>query len=110
MSKPDRSEPAAPAVVAPFERPVGRPAPTRYYLRYLCDSYTLADAFRPQPGWGEKGYFVEADKLGEHTDEDVIRAAQETAPPGYWLQHIEAIGGEPRRRDVFKKGVPLRRA
>lgn len=25
MSKPDRSEPAAPAVVAPFERPVGRP-------------------------------------------------------------------------------------
>ena len=25
MSKPDRSEPMAPAVVAPFERPVGRP-------------------------------------------------------------------------------------
>lgn len=29
MSKPDRSEPAAPAVVAPFERPVGRLAPER---------------------------------------------------------------------------------
>lgn len=32
MSKPDRSEPAAPAVVAPFERPVGRPAPERATL------------------------------------------------------------------------------
>ena len=98
------------AGTGPLERPVGRPVPTRYYLRYLCDGYTLADAFRPQPGWGAKGYTVEADKLGEHTDEDVIRAAQETAPPGYWLQHIEAIGGEPHRRDVFKKSAPLRRA
>lgn len=98
------------AGTGPLERPVGRPAPTRYYLRYLCDGYTLADAFRPQPGWGSKGYTVEADNLGEHTDEEVIRAAQETAPAGYWLQHIEAIGGEPNRRDVFKQGVPLRRA
>ena len=89
------------------ERPVGRPAPTRYYLRYLCDGYILADAFRPQPGWGSKGYFVEAAALGEHTDADIIRCAAETAPPGYWLQHIEAIGGDPWRRDVFMKSVPL---
>ena len=93
----------------PLERPVGRPVPTRYYLRYLCDGYTLADALRPHPGWGSKGYTVEAALLGEHGDEDVIRAAQEMAPPGYWLQHVEAIGGEPHRRDVFKQAVPLRR-
>lgn len=29
MNNPDQSEPAAPAVVAPFERPVGRQAPER---------------------------------------------------------------------------------
>lgn len=82
----------------------------RYYLRYLCDSYILADAFRPSPHWGAKRYTVEAAALGEHTDEDVIRAAQESAPSGYWLQHVEAIGGEPPVRDVFKRAVPLSRS
>jgi hypothetical protein len=53
-----------------------------------------------------EGYTVQADALGDHTDADVIRAAQETAPVGYWLQHVEAIGGDPHRRDVFKKAVP----
>lgn len=98
------------AGVVPVDATVGRPEPKRatfYRMRYLRDSYTLADAFRPQPGWGSKVYTAEAAALGEHTDQDVIRAAQETAPPGYWLQHIEAIGGHPHRRDVFKKSVPL---
>ena len=109
MTKPDQRETAAHAVGSPLDCVVGRPVPKRYYLRYLCDDYTLADAFRPQPGWGAKGYTVEATSLGEHTDQDIIRCAQETAPPGYWLQHIEAIGGEPHRRDVFKIAVPLRK-
>lgn len=41
MSKPDRSEPAAPAVVAPFERPVGRLAPKRKPgpRRYVVDDH-----------------------------------------------------------------------
>lgn len=81
----------------------------RYCLRYLCDGYIMADALRPTPGWGSKGYTVDAAQLGEHTDEDLIRCAKETAPPGYWLQHIEAIGGDPRVRDVFKKAAPWSR-
>lgn len=81
-----------------------------YRLRYLCDGYTVADAFRPVPGWGTKGYTVQADALGEHTDADVIQAARETAPRGYWLQHVEAIGGDPWRRDLFKKAVPWSRS
>ncbi len=94
-----------PAPLGQVERGVGRPAPERYVVRYLRDDYTLADAFRPDWSWGSKGYVVEAAKLGEHTDEDLIRIAHQTAPQGYWLQHIEAIGGEPHRRDVFKKSV-----
>lgn len=90
-----------------FKQPVGRLDPTRYSLRYLCNGYTLADAFRPQLGWGAKGYTVEASALDEHTDADVIQAAQETAPNGYWLHHIEAIGGDPHVRDVYSKSVPL---
>ncbi len=109
MSKTDRSETAAPAVGPQVERPVRRPAPKRaaqYRLRYLCDSYTLADAFRPQPGWGSRGYTVDAAALGEHTDADVVDAALQTAPQGYWLQRVEAIGGEPHIRTVWSKPVP----
>jgi hypothetical protein len=97
------------ADAGPVDCKVGRLEPARaamYRLRYLCDGYIVADAFRPVPGWGAKGYTVQADALGDHTDADVIRAAQETAPVGYWLQHVEAIGGDPHRRDVFKKAVP----
>ena len=79
-----------------------------YYVRYLCNGYTLADAFRPQPAWGVRTSKVKAAPLGEHTDDDIINAAKETAPDGYWLQHIEAIGGDPHVRDVFKKAVPWR--
>ena len=99
-----------PAGGSPVERGVGRLVTERaiqYRMRYLCNGYILADAFRPHPGWGSKGYTVDAARLGEHTDDDLIRVAQETAPPGFWLHHIEAIGGEPHVRQVFKKGVPL---
>lgn len=79
----------------------------QYRLRYLIDSYIVADAFRPQPGWGSKVYTADANRLGEHTDEDLIRVAQETAPPGYWLQSVEAIGGKPHIRVVWGKSVPF---
>ena len=36
MSEPDQDEPAAPAVVAPFERPVGRLQPEREYVGVRC--------------------------------------------------------------------------
>lgn len=87
-------------------RPVVQPVPERYVVHYVRDDYVVADAFRPDWSWGKKGYVVKVADLGEHTDDDVIRAAQQTAPQGYWLQWIEAIGGEPHRRDVFKKAVP----
>ena len=54
-----------------------------------------------------RAYLATDYRLG-HTDDDIINAAKETAPDGYWLQHIEAIGGDPHVRDVFKKAVPWR--
>lgn len=79
-----------------------------YDARYLVDDYTLADAFRPQPGWGSKTSRVCADGWPEHTDEEVIDAARRSAPTGYWLQSIEAIGGEPHIRVLLAVPVPLR--
>lgn len=99
-----------PADEGRLEPGVGRLEPERsiqYRIRYLCNRYILADAFRPYPGWGCKGYTADAACLGEHNDDDLIRVANETAPPGFWLHHIEAIGGDPHVRQVFKKGVPL---
>lgn len=109
MTQPNTTDPASRGESA-LERGVGRPVPERYYMRYLCDGYILADAFRPTPGWGSKGYHVEADKLPPHTDAEIVRCAQESCPPGYWLQHVEAIGGPRGRRDLFKKAVPWSRS
>ena len=79
----------------------------RYYLRYLCDGYTLADAFRPQPNWGAKCYTVDGDQLGAHTDINLIEAAKRSAPAGYWLNRIETFGGPDHGRVVFKKAVTV---
>lgn len=77
---------------------------SRYIVRYLRDGYVLADAFRPQPNWGEKSFSVSANDLPPHTDGDLIAMAQDTAPDGYWLQRITAFeGGE---RVVYSKQVP----
>lgn len=79
--------------------------PSIYRLRYLCNGYTIADALRPQPDWGAKRYTVETEPLGDHTDQDLIKVAHETAPEGYWLHLIEAIGGDPHVRQVYKRPV-----
>jgi hypothetical protein len=75
-----------------------------YVLRYLVDGYRLADAFRPNPKWGSTTYTVKASGLPPHDDADVVKSAQEAAPPGHWLQRVTAIGsGE---RELFCKPVP----
>jgi len=75
-----------------------------YILTYCCNNYTLADAFRPNPYWGKRRYRVYPDC--EMTDEELIKGAVDTTPEGYWLQHLEAIGGDPLVRTVFIKPVP----
>jgi hypothetical protein len=47
------------ADAGPVDCKVGRLEPARaamYRLRYLCDGYIVADAFRPVPGWGAKAH------------------------------------------------------
>ena len=82
----------------------------RYTLRYLRDGYILADAFRPTPNWGEKKFSVEADSLPSHTDEDIVKLANETAPEGHWLQRVCAIKSGKADRTLFARQVPTHRS
>lgn len=82
----------------------------RYALRYLRDGYILADVFRPIPHYGEKRFSVEADKLPEHTDEDIVKLSSETAPEGYWLQRVTAIERGKPERTIFCRQVPAHRS
>lgn len=84
---------------------IGRPLPERYLLRYLRDGYTLADAFRPGQAWGTKVFCVYANTLPPHDDGDIIRIAIIRTPAGYWLHRVEAIGGDPHKRNVFVKST-----
>lgn len=82
----------------------------RYTLRYLCDGYILADAFRPIPHYGEKRFSVEADALPAHSEEDIVKLARETAPDGYWLQRVTAIERDKPERTIFGRQVPTHRS
>ncbi len=80
------------------------------HATYLRDDYILADAFRPQPGWGSLVTRADASDWPAHTDAEVIAAAKRGTPPGYWLQRIDAYGGAPHHREVLVRSVPLTRA
>jgi hypothetical protein len=76
-----------------------------YRLVYLCNGYTLADAFRPSPTWGKRSFSAELEDGAD--DADVIRAAKETCPKNFWLHQVEAICGKPHtKRPVFFEPVP----
>ena len=77
MSKPDRSEPAAPAVVAPFERPVGRLVPERD-----DDAVRLAHKMAKAAGPQKAGVMARAAYML------LCCAAMTTDPEGYfdWLE------------------------
>lgn len=77
-----------------------------YYVTYLADCYILADAFRPEPGWGSRVMRVDAATLPPHTEEEIIQAAQVGTPDGYWLQKVEAVGPG-TRRGMLSVPVPV---
>lgn len=64
--------------------------PRAYYeAEYHRTDWTLADAFRTQPGWGMKTRLVPADTLPPgHTDAQLIEAAQSAAPEGFRLTRL----------------------
>jgi len=76
-----------------------------YQATYLRNDYRLSDALRPNPRYGNRIFNIDANSLPEHTDEDVISAAKDTAPDGYWLQKLEAYGGDPHRREIINLSV-----
>lgn len=81
-----------------------------YVLRYLRDGYILADAFRPIPHYGEKIFSVKAGELPDHSEDEIVKLANETAPDGYWLQRVTVIEHGRPERAIFGKQVPAHRS
>lgn len=79
-----------------------------YEMTYLRDGYTLADAVRPDPRWGKRIFRCEVDQ--PHPDTEIVQAARDTAPAGYWLHRVHAYGGDPHERVLYMRGVGLRGA
>lgn len=59
-----------------------------YEMIYHVEGFTLADAFRPQPGWGTRRFTAKVANLGEHTLEGLVAAAQQQAPARYRLTGV----------------------
>jgi hypothetical protein len=79
---------------------IGRPF---YETIYHLEGWTLADAFRPQPGWGTRTFRVNAADLGEHTEQEVVDAAREHAPARYRLTSVKLYPADGADRVIFSK-------
>ena len=77
---------------------------TKFRIEYRIKGYTLADAFRPQPGWGYRVFYADSDKLGTDDIEAVKEAAIATAPDGYDFHRIEALNRTATESPAGEKG------
>lgn len=59
-----------------------------YRTVYHRNDWTLADAFRPQPGWGSRAFTVPAHVLEGVSNDVLIRGAKEAAPEGHRLTSL----------------------
>lgn len=59
-----------------------------YRTVYHRNDWTLADAFRPQPGWGSRAFTAPVAALEGMSETALIGAAKETAPEGYRLTSL----------------------
>jgi hypothetical protein len=68
------------------------------HVEYRREGYALADAFRPQPGWGIERHTAEGDRIPPGTtDAELIGAARANTPEGYRLGRVyERIDGVER--------------
>lgn len=75
-----------------------------YEVVYHRNDWTLADAFRPQPGWGCRRYVTPASALGQSTsfsDEALIEGANGVAPEGYRLTKLSICSDADSSRVIW---------
>lgn len=59
-----------------------------YETVYHCNDWQIADAFRPQPGWGSRRFTTPTAVFGDATHEQILEGAKEAAPEGYRLTKL----------------------
>lgn len=62
-----------------------------YRTIYHRNDWTLADAFRPQPGWGSRTFTAPVAALEGMSEARLIGAAREAAPEGYRLTSLSVF-------------------
>lgn len=72
-----------------------------YETVYHRNDWQLADAFRPQPGWGSRRFTAPIAALEEMTEPRLIAAAQEAAPEGYRLTKLSIYPEDADERVIW---------
>ena len=72
-----------------------------YETVYHRDDWTLADAFRPQPGWGSRVFATPGTAFGEHTQKELIEGAKASAPPQHRLTRLSIYPLEGPERIIW---------
>jgi hypothetical protein len=72
-----------------------------YETIYHRNDWTLADAFRPQPGWGSRAFSTPVEAFGSHTEAELIEGAKASAPEGYRLTQISIYPADGPERVIW---------
>ena len=72
-----------------------------YETIYHRKDWVLADAFKPQPGWGRRKFTCPVASLGEHTEDQMLATAHESAPNGYRLTMLAIYPEEGPERVIW---------
>jgi hypothetical protein len=79
-----------------------------YRTVYHRDDWTLADAFRPQPGWGSRAFTASVADLGDMSEAALIAAAREAAPEGHRLTSVSLYPADGPERVIWSTAPDLR--
>lgn len=83
-----------------------------YEMVYHRKDYSLADALRPQPGWGRRRFTVSASIMDQHGGElDTVLAAADPAdtPDGYRLTSVTLYPVDGPERVIWSTAPDHRR-
>lgn len=72
-----------------------------YRTVYHRNDWTIADAFRPQPGWGQRRFTAPVAAMGDLTELQILAAALEAAPDGHRLTRLSVIPGDAPERVIW---------
>lgn len=72
-----------------------------YEIVYHRNDWQLADAFKPQPGWGRRRFTTAVAAMGDCSEQEVLDQAHKSAPVGHRLTSLSVYPTDGAERVIW---------